>query len=450
MSEGCVDSAVSQMLFWEEMWERGRIYVRSAELMVDRTETEAYTSHVADILLGNRLASVVKRQSKPDEKKDVVEKVQSLKILDVCSGSGCISLLLHSLLAQKFSDLTIVGLDISPTAIKLAKQNLSHNIKNGNLRAEAKQQVQFGLCDVLSQHPEGFGNVDVIVSNPPYISGKKFVTETCRSVRNYEPSLALVPRSLRDSKQLLGCEPEDVFYRRLLKIHQLYGSRMLVMEIGDEEQARRVVQMALAGNYPRYNRIEIWRDWPDGNPELGEDTVMWLEGQSRPAGNVDVSRLGLQKKPQIVRSGWGALVDSREVLNPEVEIPIIGTGMIRTVVLFRKRKSGPITGKERSISEKRDEVKSRPEDKCILSPTPRREASVPRTLAKVDARPENKRINIPEMFDGMKSSLRVKHINVPKKLDELKAGPENKHIKDPKTIDELVVALDVKRVKVKG
>jgi HemK-like putative methylase len=264
---------------------------------LNRPETEAYTRRVARLLNEDRLHDFLKyctedAQSKP------------LKILDLCSGSGCISLLLYSQLSTRFRNLHIHAYDISPDAINLANQNRDSNIKKGLLTEAAGQQVQFYRQDVFTLRPQRRVDedpYDVIISNPPYISASKFLTETTRSVRNYEPSLALVPpsaTSLTPELQKYQAEPEDVFYLHLMRLHSLrFQSKVLVMEIGDEEQAIRVARMAR--RLPRKdgkNRIEIWRDWPDLEPESEDGKIL---------------NIG---KP--------------------MDIPVIGAGKIRAVVLF--------------------------------------------------------------------------------------------------------------------
>lgn len=210
----------------------------------------------------------------------------------------------------------------------LANKNLELNVKSRNLSASANSiigtsqpQVQFRICDILNQDPR-LEPLDIIISNPPYISSKKFTTETSRSVRNYEPKLALVPPlpSNTDVRSRdLFCAPEDVFYRRLYDLHSMYGSKMLVMEVGDEEQAKRVVRMAIANkDITKSNTIEVWRDWPDQPSQAGEDTVLRIEKQCIHPENPNLS---------------GEI--------PAKEVPVRGTGSVRTVVLYRKKCSRP-------------------------------------------------------------------------------------------------------------
>jgi len=258
-------------------------------VLIPRPETEAYTTYIAKLASEDKLGiKVSKNQLNP-----------SLRILDVCSGSGCISLLLHSLLAPRFK-LKIFGLDISPQAIALSKENLSHNVKAGHLYSSAIEdtpshppEVQFSRTDIFAPLPKNIGQFDIIISNPPYISRSHFNKQTTRSVRNYEPKQALVPID----------ENPDVFYKRLIRLHQIRLSKVLVMEVGDADQGVRVAEMAFEMNdtsfhrAPRVtNRVEIWRDDPDSD---GEEEVV------------------------------------REIAGEEVKIR--GRGKIRAVVLFRER-----------------------------------------------------------------------------------------------------------------
>ncbi|KAE8443364.1 hypothetical protein EG329_001922 [Mollisiaceae sp. DMI_Dod_QoI] len=320
-------------------------------VLIPRPETEAYTAYAAK-LLNDESDKLMRSTVEFAENEHRLPIIPSLRILDVCSGSGCISLLLHSLLAEKFRDTTIFGLDISEAAVNLAKENLRKNVEAGNLVPQASgqngghPQVQFGICNVLSKYPRGFNYFDIIISNPPYISKSKFATETTRSVRNYEPTLALVPSSTKRYKMgHLKCEPEDIFYHRLIKLYYTARCKMLVMEIGDEEQARRVVEMVLSTDgLIDSNTVEIWRDWPDREPEDGEATVMRLGERFTPSGEPDMSAKTREQQAQISRPKK-VFVEARGV----GDIPIKGAGKIRTVVLFRKKKFDPMRRKPEAV-----------------------------------------------------------------------------------------------------
>lgn len=81
-------------------------------------------------------------------------KNEELKILDLCSGSGCIGLAL----AKYFFKSHVTMIDISPQACNLITKNIFHN-KLDNVTV-----VQSDLTDVLTDQ-----KFDLIVANPPYI-----------------------------------------------------------------------------------------------------------------------------------------------------------------------------------------------------------------------------------------------------------------------------------------
>ena len=99
------------------------------------------------------------------------------KILDLCTGSGCIAIAL----AREIADSEVTALDISPEALHYAR-------KNG---ARLAPQVTIVKGDVLAG-AEHFvtGTFDVIVSNPPYIPASN-IAEMHTNVRDFEPHRAL-------------------------------------------------------------------------------------------------------------------------------------------------------------------------------------------------------------------------------------------------------------------
>ncbi|KAF7957852.1 hypothetical protein EAE96_003421 [Botrytis aclada] len=238
-------------------------------VLIPRPETEAYTTHLAELLI----------KAKRSFHETLGSQQSPLKIVDCCSGTGCISLLLYSLLTKVYPRLEIVGLDISKKALDLSIQNVRFNALNRS----AQQSVRFEFADILEDEKRILdifqGICDVIVSNPPYISEDGFNKETTRSVRNWEPKLALVPNASRretmrfndDSGNDSPFEVEDIFYHRLLRFYSLLKSKILVMEIGDGAQAKRVAQMAISSA----DRIEIWRDWPDQH-EHGNESAEFM------------------------------------------------------------------------------------------------------------------------------------------------------------------------------
>jgi release factor glutamine methyltransferase len=108
----------------------------------------------------------------------VKETIEPARILDIGTGSGCISIALKNEL--KACDIT--GVDISAEAIELARENATAN----------RVEVAFATADVFSADftSQVGGKWDIIVSNPPYIplSEKENMD---KNVVEYEPHLAL-------------------------------------------------------------------------------------------------------------------------------------------------------------------------------------------------------------------------------------------------------------------
>lgn len=109
----------------------------------------------------------------------LVEKVTSyikeryVKVLDMCTGSGCIAVSIDRMCAN--ADVTAV--DISEKALKVAGEN---NVNN-------QGRVTFVQSDLFENINETY---DVIVSNPPYIPTSDIDT-LMEEVREHEPHLAL-------------------------------------------------------------------------------------------------------------------------------------------------------------------------------------------------------------------------------------------------------------------
>ncbi|MBK6640172.1 MAG: peptide chain release factor N(5)-glutamine methyltransferase [Bacteroidetes bacterium] len=113
---------------------------------------------------------------------DDYEKTQNpLRILDIGTGSGCIPVLLGT----KFPVAEIFASDISEEALEIAKLNSRNHQTN----------VSFLLDDILNTKLSFTHQLQVIISNPPYIAASESV-EMQSNVTEYEPEIALfVPDS---------------------------------------------------------------------------------------------------------------------------------------------------------------------------------------------------------------------------------------------------------------
>lgn len=100
------------------------------------------------------------------------------RILDLCTGSGCIGLAI----ANRIRDARVTLGDISKDALAVAKTNIT------NLKLSAR--VSCVQVSALEQPKPFLGKFDLIVSNPPYITGNEML-ELDASVKDYEPHLAL-------------------------------------------------------------------------------------------------------------------------------------------------------------------------------------------------------------------------------------------------------------------
>ncbi|HSE24613.1 MAG TPA: peptide chain release factor N(5)-glutamine methyltransferase [Pyrinomonadaceae bacterium] len=141
-------------------------------------------------------------------------------ICDVGTGSGCIAI---SILCEK-EDARAVAIDISPAALKVAKQNSEV--------FGVTERIDFVEGDCFDGLDSPVGSFDLIVSNPPYVSAD-VVPGLQREVRDYEPLVALSP----------GGDGLSVI-RRLMKDGPTFlkSSGYMLLEIGFD-QGEKVTQL---------------------------------------------------------------------------------------------------------------------------------------------------------------------------------------------------------------
>lgn len=135
---------------------------------------------------------------------------KNIKILDMCTGSGCIGISL----AKKIKKAKVTVVDISHSALEIATKNAKENNVN----------IEIIESDMFKDIKEKY---DVIVSNPPYIE-TSIIKKLSKEVQN-EPHLALD-----------GGEDGLEFYRIIANnaYNNLNDGGYLLMEIGfDQRQA---------------------------------------------------------------------------------------------------------------------------------------------------------------------------------------------------------------------
>lgn len=177
-------------------WFYGRDFIVDKRVLIPRRETEELVEWV------------LKEMGK-----------NAWKGLDIGTGSGCIPITIAC--ENPFAQLHAI--DVSGEALEVASLNANR------MRAD----IEFREMDILNPPQNAFNDLDVIISNPPYVPAKE-LSEMAPRVRDHEPSLALfVPNDdpLRFYKAIATVSKEwlkpegKLFY----EIHEDYGSETVAM-----------------------------------------------------------------------------------------------------------------------------------------------------------------------------------------------------------------------------
>ena len=154
----------------------------------------------------------------------LVGRKMDARILDLCSGSGCIGCALaHELPAAR-----VVQVDISDAALEIGRRNARRNRLNRVIGLRA---------DALKKPPMSIGSFDLIVSNPPYVPSIEILTLD-GSVRDFEPLGALD-----------GGEDGLMFYRAIVRWWRplLRPGGWLMFEVGEDQSDAVLALMREAG-----------------------------------------------------------------------------------------------------------------------------------------------------------------------------------------------------------
>ncbi len=139
------------------------------------------------------------------------------KVLDLCTGSGCIAVsIAKNCLPKRVS---VTASDLSDAAIMLAKENARYN----------SVSIDFVQSDLFTNV---HGRYNLIVCNPPYIKSSE-IPNLQREVKNFEPKIALD-----------GGDDGLDFYRRISKSIRSYLAKdgILLLECG-EGQAEEILKL---------------------------------------------------------------------------------------------------------------------------------------------------------------------------------------------------------------
>lgn len=141
-----------------------------------------------------------------------IEEDQVHRILDLCTGSGCIAIAC----AKAFPDAEVVASDISEDALAVAKINV--------LRHNLEEQVILQQSDLFQSIPKQ--KFDIIVSNPPYVDAEDMLS--LPDEYRHEPRLGLAA----------GQDGLDIVEKILKQAsHYLNKDGILVVEVGNSERA---------------------------------------------------------------------------------------------------------------------------------------------------------------------------------------------------------------------
>ncbi|MCL5023695.1 MAG: peptide chain release factor N(5)-glutamine methyltransferase [Nitrospirae bacterium] len=172
-------------------------------VLIPRPETELIVEEAIKFLAEGTVGS-------REEENAMRRTPRALRILDLCTGSGCVALAL----AKEIGNAVVYGTDSSEKALEYADLNA---------RMNNAEDVTFLKGD-LYEPVEGL-QFDLVVSNPPYVRRK--------AIDSLQPEIAAwEPREALD-----GGEDGLAFYRRIFALasRHLAPEGSLIVELGDGE-----------------------------------------------------------------------------------------------------------------------------------------------------------------------------------------------------------------------
>lgn len=220
----------------------GYTFLVTPDVLIPRFDTEILAE-----LAGKRAYDAAVQMYSHGKTGDISGISDEFRILDICTGSGCVPVSVGLDLYKKIRSkglklsISVTAADISEAAVALAEKNYKLNLEDGD------QLQELGYRFIVS---DLFSNIDgkyhIITANPPYIVRDE-IEELMPEISEHEPRLAL------DG----GTDGMD-FYRRIVKDAGSYlvpGGRLL-MEF-DDSQAEPVKQMMEEAGF---TEVEVHRD----------------------------------------------------------------------------------------------------------------------------------------------------------------------------------------------
>lgn len=202
----------------------GLDFMVNEHVLCPRQDTETLVEEGLTILASLRSGSAKNSQANAD---------REIRLLDLCTGSGCILISLLALARGQETPIHGLAADLSPEALAVARENAKRN----------GVSAAFVLSDLFAEIE---GSFDLITANPPYIPSGQ-LEDLMPEVRDHEPRMALD-----------GDEDGLAFYRRIAGQAPDYlreGGWLLIEIAFDQGQAVR--QMLADGPF---EEIEIIQD----------------------------------------------------------------------------------------------------------------------------------------------------------------------------------------------
>lgn len=202
----------------------GLDFMVNEHVLCPRQDTETLVEEGLTILASLQSGSAKNGQANAD---------REIRLLDLCTGSGCILISLLALARGQETPIHGLAADLSPEALAVARENAKRN----------GVSAAFVLSDLFAEIE---GSFDLITANPPYIPSGQ-LEDLMPEVRDHEPRMALD-----------GDEDGLAFYRRIAgqAPDYLREGGWLLMEIAFD-QGQAVRQMLADGPF---EEIEIIQD----------------------------------------------------------------------------------------------------------------------------------------------------------------------------------------------
>jgi release factor glutamine methyltransferase len=237
-----VESSEVHFLEEQKLSESDLLYFRSAVKRLQADEPFQYIVNETEfygISVYTDMRALIPRPETEELVDWVLKDIENSpkKIVDVCTGTGCIALAL----ASKLKNASIFGIDVSEEALSLAKENANR----------LQFPVEFYNVDILKEKlPFPNESIDIIVSNPPYITESE-KDKMALNVLNYEPHIALF---VENEKAL-------IFYEKIAKqaLLKLKNGGSLYFEINESFGKETVDLLMELG----FSSVELKKDLQD-------------------------------------------------------------------------------------------------------------------------------------------------------------------------------------------